>query len=77
MKKKVIYLKRWRVQVLDVDLLPVTISQLLATKDYTVIAVNAMDARIIAFALDGGFSKFKTHMTDGDIELVKTYTKII
>jgi len=69
MKKKVIYLKHWKVRVYQ--------DYITAPTDYTVIAVDAMDARIIAFALNGGFSSVYDCMSDGDIELVKTYTKII
>lgn len=45
--------------------------------DYTVLAFDQLDARIIAFALDGGFPKAQTEMQNGDVELVLTYTKII
>jgi len=66
---KVIKLKRWKVRVYR--------DYTAVSRDYTVIAVDAMDARIIAFALNGGFSSIYDCMSDGDIESVKTCTKII
>lgn len=67
--KKEIRVRKWLVRVFQdyVD----------AACTYTVYAVNPLDARIIAFALDGGFPKAMTEMRDGDIELVVTYTEIV
>lgn len=63
-------LKKWKVRVLPecADI----------ATEYVVFAVDPLDARTIAFALDGGFPKAMTEMEDeGEIELVKMYTKII
>jgi hypothetical protein len=69
MRKKAIKLKRWRIRVYQ--------DHIVTSQDYIIIAVDAMDARIIAFALNNGFAYTKTCMDEDDIELVKTYTEII
>lgn len=46
-------------------------------KDYRVKAADPMDARIIAFALDGGFPNQYQKMQEGDVALVQMYTEII
>lgn len=66
---KIIRLKRWRVEVLPEEALKPTI--------YTVIAADELDARIIAFCMDGGFPYAQTEMKEGDIELVKMYTCVL
>lgn len=43
---------------------------------YKIRAHTELDARSIAFAMDGGFPDNQTNMEDGDIELVKTWTKV-
>ena len=69
MPKKTIKVRKWLVRVCqDYDWIP---------REYTVHAVNELDARTIAFALDGGFPKAMTEMRVGDIELVITYTTIL
>ncbi len=67
---KVIRLKRWRI-----DVLTDTPNQ--EDVIYTVIAADELDARIIAFCLDGGFGTTMLTMRHGDIELVKSYTKVL
>ena len=61
--------KKWKVQVYQ--------DHVAAPCDYVVYATCGLDARILAFALDGGFPKSMTEMQGGDVELVKTYTKIV
>ena len=61
--------KRWKVQVYQ--------DYVAKSCDYVVYATSGLDARVLAFALDGGFPKSMTEMKDGDVELVKTYTKIV
>ncbi len=70
MSTKVIRLKRWKVEVLpdDGENEPV---------NYTVIAVDEIDARIIAFCLDGGLEPADSPMEAGHVELVKMYTKVL
>lgn len=70
MKRKSIRLRRWKVEVLNEEASTTPTS-------YIVIAVNELDARTIAFALDGGFSHAMTEMEAGHVELVKMYTRIL
>lgn len=70
MTTKVIRLKRWKVEVLPDN-------GTLSRVNYVVIAANEMDARIIAFCLDGGFASDMTEMEAGHVELVKMYTKLL
>ena len=66
---KVIRLKRWKVEVLqETSMKPI---------NYIVIATDEMDARIIAFCLNGGFPVSMTEMHKEHLELVKTYTKVL
>lgn len=44
---------------------------------YTVHATNALDARCMAFILDGGCRPELKHWDDGHIELAITYTRIV
>lgn len=69
MATKVIRLKRWKIEVLQ--------EEALKPVDYIVIAVDKMDARIIAFCLDGGFPYSMTEMKASHVELVKMYTKVL
>ena len=69
MAKKTIKVRKWLVRV-DQD-------HVNNPCDYSVFAVNELDARIIAFALDGGFPKAMTRMQEGDMALVDTHTKIV
>jgi hypothetical protein len=69
MPKKTIKVRKWRIGVYQ--------DHVNNSCEYTVHAVNELDARIIAFALDGGFPKAMTEMRDGDIELVVTYTAVL
>jgi hypothetical protein len=65
---KVIRLKRWKVEVFqETSMKPI---------NYTVIAADEMDARVIAFCLAGGFSASLLEMQEGDLELVKMYTNV-
>ncbi len=62
-------MKSWIVEVLKDDTPKVLI--------YTVLASTALDARILAFSLDGGFAHSMMVMEEGHVELVKMYTKVI
>jgi hypothetical protein len=44
---------------------------------YSVMASSELDARILAFSLDGGFPRWMAVLDDGHIELVKMYTQVI
>ena len=44
---------------------------------YRILASTPTDARVIAFALDGGFALGDTIIDEGKIELVKCYTKVV
>lgn len=71
MAKKIIRLKRWKIKVFQ------DYAYSAKPVNYIVIAVNELDARIIAFSLDGGFSNALSEMEVGHIELVKTYTEVL
>lgn len=43
---------------------------------YKVRASTSLDARIIAFAMDGGFPPEQANLEKGDIELVKMWTTV-
>jgi len=62
-------MKSWIVEVLRDDT-PKALT-------YTVLASTALDARVLAFSLDGGFAHSMEVMEDGHVELVKMYTKVI
>ena len=57
-----------------VDVLPETTGK---PARYKVLASTPTDARVIAFALDGGFALGDTVIDEGKIELVKMYTKVV
>jgi len=57
-----------------VEVLPETVGN---TTRYKIRASTTIDARVIAFALDGGFSLVNKCVDEGQIELVKTYTKVV
>lgn len=61
-------LKQWTIYVLN--------DAILKSIKYKVLASTALDARVLAFCLDGGFPHSMTVMTDESIELVKMYTDI-
>ena len=67
---KVIRLRRWKIDVYAgiEGQAPIV---------YTVIAVDELDARIIAFFLDGGFESGIVTMRVDHIELIKRYTKVL
>ena len=44
---------------------------------YTIHAASALDARCMAFVLDGGCEAGLKHWDDGHIELAITYTKVV
>lgn len=67
MKTKIIRLKRWKIEVFSDD----------SMHTYVVIAADEMDARIIAFCLDGGFSPDMNRMDGGHVALVQEYTKVL
>jgi hypothetical protein len=46
-------------------------------RNYTVLATSEIDARVLAFALDGSFGAYDDPMEQGDIELAKTYTEVV
>ncbi|MHC4370215.1 MAG: hypothetical protein ACYSW8_21595 [Planctomycetota bacterium] len=46
-------------------------------EDFKVFAIESTDARIIAFAMSGGFARAATKMEDYDHTLVELYTEII
>ena len=62
-------MKSWVVEVLRDDTSTVLI--------YTVLASTALDARILAFSLNGGFARSMMVMEADHVELVKMYTKVI
>lgn len=45
--------------------------------DYTVVAVSELDARCLAFVLDGGCEPGLTDFDAGHVELALTYTKVL
>jgi hypothetical protein len=45
--------------------------------DYTVYAVDQWDARLLAFALAGGFPYSMTEMEEGHTQLAMEYTEIL
>lgn len=67
--RKEIRVKWWRVQVCQ--------DHVAKPVEYGVYAVSGWDARILAFALDGGFPKSMTRMEEGHVELAREYTKIL
>jgi len=69
MAKKTIKVRKWLVRV-DQEFFN-------NPCDYTVFAVNELDARTIAFALDGGFPKAMTRMQEGGVALVSMYTVVL
>jgi len=66
---KSIRVKRWKVGVFQDHYGPSTV--------YTVYAVSSWDARLLAFALDGGFSPALTEMEEGHTELAIKHTEIL
>jgi len=64
-----IRLKRWEVKVFQ--------DGRLEAVNYIVIAADGMDAKTIAFCMDGGFASGLTEMEGGHIELIKMHTKIL
>ena len=49
-------------------------------RDYTLLATRSLDARLIAFALDGGFGwhdQVEQELKDGHIELAITWTELL
>ena len=66
---KTIRLKRWKIEVLQDTFEPTACT-------YHVIAVDPMDARIMACMLDGGLSP-GYEFDDSYVELVKEYTRVL
>lgn len=64
-----IRVKKWKVRVWQ--------DHCAAPCDYVVYATSGWDARVLAFALDGGFPESMTEMPDSHQELVYEYTKIV
>lgn len=44
---------------------------------YEIFAASAMDARVIAFIMDGGMPSRQKTFKEGEISLVETYTRIV
>jgi hypothetical protein len=61
--------KKWKVQVYQ--------DHVAAPCNYVVYATSGLDARLLAFALYGGFPYVMTEMDEGDVDLAKTCTKIV
>lgn len=61
--------KKWKVRVHRDHVSPYC--------DYVVYATHGLDARVLAFALDGGFPEAITEMWEGSVELAIMYTKIV
>jgi len=66
---KSIRVKRWKVGVFQDHYSPLIV--------YTVCAVDQWDARLLAFALDGGFPPALTEMKEGHTELAIKHTEIL
>jgi len=66
--KRTIRLRRWKVEVKDVEG---------DCREYIVIAAAPIDARIMGFALDGGFENTPTAMSENDLPAVEKNTKIL
>jgi len=66
---KSIRVKRWKVKVFQDHVANPTV--------YTVYAVDQWDARLLAFALDGGFPYSMTEMEREQAELAITCTEIL
>jgi hypothetical protein len=45
--------------------------------DYSIAATSEMDARVIAFAMDGGMAEGHSWIDEDTIELVKQYTEVL
>jgi hypothetical protein len=45
--------------------------------DYNILATSEMDARVMAFILDGGLAEGTTWIAGDTIELVKMYTEVL
>ena len=69
MKTKIIRLKRWKVEVLQ--------ATYNVDRSYHVVAVDPMDARIMAFILDGGLPAGIRDFDESYVELIKQYTRIL
>jgi hypothetical protein len=70
MKTKTIRLKRWKIEVLQATFEP-------TARTYHVIAVDPMDARIMAFMLDGGLAADLEEFDKSYVALVEDYTRIL
>jgi hypothetical protein len=70
MKTKIIRLKRWKVEVLQATFYP-------SARTYHVIAVDPMDARIMAYMLDGGLAADLEEFDKNYVVIVEEYTKIL
>jgi hypothetical protein len=45
--------------------------------DYNILAASEMDARVMAFILDGGLAEGTTWVGEDTLELVKQHTRIL
>jgi len=68
-RTKSIRVKRWKVQVFQNHVCQPVV--------YTVYAVDQWDARLLAFALDGGFAYSMTEMEEDHTQLAMECTKIL
>lgn len=46
-------------------------------QDYKVLATRSLDARILAFALDGGYNQAMDELDDFNVELAITWTEVL
>lgn len=69
LRGKTIRVKKWKVRVCR--------NHRSHYRDYAVYATHGLDARVLAFALDGGFAEAMTEMWAGSVELALTYTEIV
>ena len=69
--KRTIRLRRWKVEVLGETI------EFPEKSEYVVIAAAPIDARIMAYALDGGFSDTPTAMSENDLPRIEKYTRIL
>lgn len=69
--RRTIRLRRWKVEVLGETI------EFPEKSEYIVIAAAPIDARIMAFALHGGFSATPTAMSENDLPLIEKLTRIL
>jgi hypothetical protein len=70
MRTKTIRLKRWKVEVLQATFYP-------SARTYHVIAVEPIDARIMAYMLDGGLAADLEEFDKDYVAIVREYTRVL